>query len=52
MSQDARPVDPSVVRGAKPAPFPGFVEPCRPALRDEAPSGARWIHEILASDGM
>src|SRR5918995_6242993 len=46
MSQDARRVDPSVVADAKPAPFPGFVEPCRPTLREEAPSGGRWIHEI------
>jgi bifunctional non-homologous end joining protein LigD len=46
MSQDARRVDPSVVAGAKPAPFPGFVEPCHPTLREEAPSGGRWIHEI------
>jgi hypothetical protein len=33
MSQDARRVDPSAVRGGRPAPFPGFIEPCRPALR-------------------
>jgi bifunctional non-homologous end joining protein LigD len=46
MSQDPRGVDPSVVPGAKPAPFPGFVEPCHPTLREEAPSGARSIHEI------
>ena len=46
MSQDARRVDPSVVPGARPAPFPGFIEPCRPALREEAPSGGRWVHEI------
>jgi hypothetical protein len=36
MSQDARRVDPSVVPGAKPAPSPGFIEPCRPALREES----------------
>jgi bifunctional non-homologous end joining protein LigD len=46
MSQDARRVDPSVVPGARPAPSPGFIKPCRPALREEAPSGGRWIHEI------
>jgi len=46
MSQDARRVDPSVVPGARPAPSPGFIEPCRPALREKAPSGGRWIHEI------
>jgi hypothetical protein len=46
MSQDARRIDPSVVPGARPAPSLGFIEPCRPALREEAPSGARWVHEI------
>src|SRR5918994_1690946 len=46
MSQDAQGVEPSVVPGARPAPFPGFVEPCHPTLREETPSGARWIHEI------
>jgi bifunctional non-homologous end joining protein LigD len=46
MSQDARRIDPSVVPGARPAPSPGFIKPCRPALREEAPSGGRWIHEI------
>jgi bifunctional non-homologous end joining protein LigD len=46
MSQDAQRIDPSVVPGARPAPSPGFIEPCRPALREEAPSGGRWIHEI------
>jgi bifunctional non-homologous end joining protein LigD len=25
---------------------PSFIEPCRPALREKAPSGGRWIHEI------
>jgi bifunctional non-homologous end joining protein LigD len=39
-------VDASVLPGAKLAPSPGFIEPCRPALREEAPSGGRWIHEI------
>jgi bifunctional non-homologous end joining protein LigD len=29
-----------------PAPSPGFIEACRPALREEAPSGGRWNHEI------
>ena len=27
---------PSVVLGAKLAPFPGFIEPCHPTLRQEA----------------
>jgi bifunctional non-homologous end joining protein LigD len=38
--------DASVLPGSKPAPFPGFIEPCHPTLREEAPSGMRWIHEI------
>jgi bifunctional non-homologous end joining protein LigD len=46
MSQDAQRIDPSVVPGARPAPSPGFIESCRPALREEAPSGGRWVHEI------
>jgi hypothetical protein len=46
MSKNARRVDPSVVPGARPAPSPGFIEPCHPTLRGKAPSGARWIHEI------
>ena len=46
MSQNARRFDASVVPGAKPAPFPGFVAPCHPTLREKAPSGGRWIHEI------
>jgi bifunctional non-homologous end joining protein LigD len=32
--------------GAKPSPFPGFIEPCHPTLRGQAPSGVRWIHGI------
>jgi bifunctional non-homologous end joining protein LigD len=46
MSQKARRSDARVMPGAKPAPFPGFVAPCHPALREKAPSDARWIHEI------
>jgi bifunctional non-homologous end joining protein LigD len=38
--------DAGVVPGAKPAPFLGFVEPCRPTLREQAPPGVGWIHEI------
>jgi bifunctional non-homologous end joining protein LigD len=26
--------------------FPGYIEPCDPALRQDAPSGPEWIHEI------
>jgi len=32
--------------GAKPAPFPGFVEPCLPTLKKHVPTGERWVHEI------
>jgi hypothetical protein len=39
-------VDASMLAGAKPAPFPGSIEPCHPTLREEAPSGERWVHEI------
>ena len=35
-----------VIEGAKPAPFPGFVEPCCPTLRKTPPSGEAWLHEI------
>ena len=46
MSQNARRIDGSVVPGTKPAPSPGFVAPCHPTLREKAPPGGRWIHEI------
>src|SRR5260370_16346215 len=32
--------------GAKLAPFPGFIEPCDPTLRDRAPDGSGWLHEV------
>jgi bifunctional non-homologous end joining protein LigD len=35
-----------VIEGAKPAPFPGFVEPCAPTQRKIPPSGDGWLHEI------
>jgi bifunctional non-homologous end joining protein LigD len=38
--------DASVVTGAKPAPFPGFIEPCHPTLREEGTAGTRWVREI------
>jgi bifunctional non-homologous end joining protein LigD len=38
-------LDASVLPGAKPAPFPGFVEPCHPRLRERA-SGERCVYEI------
>ena len=37
--------DASVVPGAKPAPFL-VVEPSHRTLREKAPSGERWVHEI------
>jgi hypothetical protein len=37
---------PAWVPGARPAPFPGFIEPCHPILREHAPFGARWVPEI------
>jgi bifunctional non-homologous end joining protein LigD len=39
-------LDASLLPGAKPAPSPGFIEPCHPVLRETAPSGGRWLHEI------
>jgi ABC-type Fe3+/spermidine/putrescine transport system ATPase subunit len=33
-------------RGAKPAPFPGFIEPAIAALRGKVPSGPGYIHEV------
>jgi bifunctional non-homologous end joining protein LigD len=38
--------DASLLPGARPAPFPGFIEPCHPTLRQKAPSGRDWVHEI------
>jgi bifunctional non-homologous end joining protein LigD len=46
VAQDAQRIDPSLVPGATPAPSPGFVEPCHPTPREQAPSGERWVHEI------
>jgi bifunctional non-homologous end joining protein LigD len=46
MSQKARRFDGSVLPGAKIASFPAFIEPCHPTLREKAPSGGRWVHEI------
>jgi hypothetical protein len=31
---------------ARAAPYPGFIEPSHPTLREKAPSGERWVHEI------
>ncbi|MTD93107.1 hypothetical protein GIW81_02025 [Hyphomicrobium sp. xq] len=35
-----------VIEGAKPAAFPGFVEPCAPTQWKIPPSGDDWLHEI------
>jgi bifunctional non-homologous end joining protein LigD len=32
--------------GAKPGPFPGFIEPAIPTLRSTVPTGGGWLHEI------
>src|SRR4051794_18621551 len=32
--------------GAKPSPRPGFIAPCDPTLRECAPRGSDWLHEI------
>jgi hypothetical protein len=43
-----RPRLPSVasIHQAKPAPYPGFIEFCDPTLRERAPAGDDWVHEI------
>jgi hypothetical protein len=40
------PLSRRVLPGAKPAPSPGFIEPCDPTLREQAPEGSGWLHEI------
>ena len=35
-----------VIDGAKPATFPGFVDPCCPTPHKSPPSGDDWLHEI------
>ena len=35
-----------VIDGSKPAPFPGFVDPCCPKASKAPPSGDGWLHEI------
>jgi bifunctional non-homologous end joining protein LigD len=34
------------IAGACEAPFPTFIEPCKPTLRPKLPEGANWIYEI------
>jgi bifunctional non-homologous end joining protein LigD len=31
---------------SRPAPPPGFIEPCLPSPADRPPSGSGWLHEI------
>jgi bifunctional non-homologous end joining protein LigD len=35
-----------VLPGAKPTPFPGFIEPCSPTLKAAVPVGDQWLYEI------
>jgi bifunctional non-homologous end joining protein LigD len=34
------------IPNAKPAPFPGFIDPCLATLHQRSPSGSGWVHEI------
>jgi bifunctional non-homologous end joining protein LigD len=36
----------SGIPGARPATFPRFITPCDPTLREQAPEGSEWLHEI------
>jgi bifunctional non-homologous end joining protein LigD len=36
----------AAMAGATRASYPGFIEPCDPTLRDLAPAGPEWGHEI------
>ena len=35
-----------VLPGARPASFPGFIEPALATLRSKVPTGARFVHEL------
>jgi bifunctional non-homologous end joining protein LigD len=39
-------IDPAALKGAKKAPFPGFIEPCLASLAGKPPEGEAWLHEI------
>ena len=39
-------LQPSVLKGAKKAAFPGFVEPCLALLAEKPPEEDNWLHEI------
>jgi hypothetical protein len=34
------------LKGAKAAPFPTFIEPCKPTLKPKLPVGDKWQYEI------
>jgi bifunctional non-homologous end joining protein LigD len=34
------------LKGAKTAPFPSFIEPCKPTLKPKPPVGDKWQYEI------
>jgi bifunctional non-homologous end joining protein LigD len=34
------------IPNAKPAPFPGFIDPCLATLHQRSPTGSGWVHEI------
>ncbi|WP_348643551.1 DNA polymerase ligase N-terminal domain-containing protein [Rhizobium lusitanum] len=38
--------DPSILKGAKKAPLPAFIERALATLVSKPPSGSRWLHEI------
>jgi bifunctional non-homologous end joining protein LigD len=44
--REPAPLDTRPLPGARAAPLRGFIEPSHPTLRNKAPSGARWVHEI------
>jgi ATP-dependent DNA ligase len=35
-----------MIAGAREAPFPTFIEPCKPTLRPKLSEGVKWIYEI------
>jgi hypothetical protein len=41
--QAASPVE---IPGAKKTPFPSFIEPCDPTLRERVPPSEDWLFEI------
>src|SRR5436305_11482556 len=43
-----RPLSVAPVAGARAAPFPGFLKPCDPTLRERPPTGDDWLYEVKA----